>query len=110
MKDRFDLEQDIMTLWTTADDIKVIWESISDSTMRWSTDDICNVLLGLEQLVQARGDRCFNTFEQVMKLNDYADEDVKAMRNNFAYNLMEKDESTLCGHAMCKFKEAKDNE
>ena len=71
MKDRFDLEQDIMGLWQTSDDIKVIWESIADSDIKWSHDDVINVLLGLERLVHARGDRCFNTFTQVMELDQY---------------------------------------
>jgi len=96
MKDRFDLEADIMALWHTADDIKVIWESIYDSQINWTTDRIANVLLGLEELVNARADRCFNTFEQVYQLNQHAPEDVKELRKKVA--------STLCGTEECPYK------
>jgi len=103
MKDRFDLEQDIMCLWHTADDIKVIWESIYDSNIEWTQDRIANALLGLEELVNARADRCMNTFEQVYRLSAYASDDVKEARKKVASN--------LCGTKECpnKFKE-KDNE
>jgi len=103
MRDRFDLEQDIMNLWQTADDIKVIWESIYDSNITWDTDRIANALLGLQELVNARADRCFHTFEQVFKLNNYAPEEVKELRKQVA--------SSLCGTEECPYKsKEKDNE
>lgn len=89
MKDRFDLEQAIMELWHTAEDINTLYESYYDGRERWTEDRMANALLGLAELVNARGDKCMHIFEQVYKLNAYAGEDVKAMRKRFAEKLME---------------------
>ncbi len=88
-KDRFDLEQAIMELWHTSEDINTLYESYYDGRERWTEDRMANALLGLSELVNARGDKCFHVFEQVFKLNVYADEDVKAMRKRVAEKLLE---------------------
>lgn len=79
-KDRFDLEQDIMNVWNTADDIRILCESFYDSEMQWTQDRMANALIGLAELVDARADKCFRTFEQVFELNQYC-KDEQVLRN-----------------------------
>ena len=61
----FDLEQEIMKAWHVVDDIQLLNENVMETDM--STDDIANVLLGLEKLYNMRFEKVFNTFEEVCK-------------------------------------------
>lgn len=60
---RFDLEQAIMQLWSTADDIKTLY----DYHDTLSADDLANALLGLQQLANLRGQKALDLFEQFLK-------------------------------------------
>ncbi|NDH49537.1 MAG: hypothetical protein EBY41_03120 [Proteobacteria bacterium] len=61
----FDLEQEIMKAWHVVDDIDLLHENVIESDM--STDDIANVLLGLQSVYNMRFEKLFNTFEEVCK-------------------------------------------
>jgi hypothetical protein len=60
-----DLEQEIMKAWHVVDDIDLLLENVMETDM--STDDITNVLLGLEGVYSMRFQKLFNTFEEVCK-------------------------------------------
>jgi len=60
-----DLEQEIMKAWHVVDDIDLLYENVMETDM--STDDITNVLLGLESIYNMRFQKVFNTFEEVCK-------------------------------------------
>ena len=71
MKDRFDLEQDIMTLWSCADDLDKVAEYIVDhpdfkGLSAKHTDEIANLLFGLSKLMNLKGQICFETFEKLV--------------------------------------------
>ena len=61
----FDLEQEIMKAWHVVDDIDLLHENVIESDM--STDDIANVLLGLQSVYNMRFEKLFNAFEEVCK-------------------------------------------
>lgn len=66
-KNRFDLEQDIMTAWGTCEDIQLIYERFYDGHESMSVDDMANLLLGLKQMHQLRCEKLFETFEEIVK-------------------------------------------
>ena len=57
----FDLEQAIIRLWGTDEDIQLLYENVMEKNP--SQDDIANVLLGLKSILQMRGEKCFELFE-----------------------------------------------
>lgn len=61
----FDLEQEIMKAWHVVDDIQLLNENVMETNM--STDDIANVLLGLESIYNMRFQKVFNIFEELCK-------------------------------------------
>lgn len=66
---RFDLEQAIMALWGTVEDIQLIYEHYYEHHESMSVDDMANVLLGLQQLVHMRGQKTFDIFERIVREN-----------------------------------------
>ena len=61
----FDFEQEIMNAWHVVDDIQLLKENVMETDM--STDDIANILLGLEGVYNMRFQKLFDTFEEVCK-------------------------------------------
>ena len=62
MKNRFDLEQEIMDCWGVVDDIDIVYYKHAEAN-----DELANVLLGLKTLYQLKFERLFNTFEDCIK-------------------------------------------
>jgi hypothetical protein len=60
-----DLEQEIMKAWHVVDDIQLLYENVMETDM--STDDIANVLLGLESIYNMRFQKVFSLFDEVCK-------------------------------------------
>ena len=63
-KGRFDFEQDIFNCWRVVDDIKQLYEMVSDRNP--SIDDIANVLLGMQTLYHDRFDQLMTSYEQLI--------------------------------------------
>lgn len=64
MKNRFDLEQEILDTWKITNELRLINEALLDKNL--STDDISNMLIGLYTLYDLKFDQMFNTFETVV--------------------------------------------
>ena len=62
---RFELEQDILSCWNVTDDMKLLYTHVLEDDM--SKDAIANVLLGLVSLYDMKFDKCFKTFEAMLK-------------------------------------------
>ena len=73
MPTRFDLEQEIMSCWNVVDDIKVLHDKVANSNYFEGQDDICNFLLGIETIYQAKFDKMFDTFEKCLKRGEFRD-------------------------------------
>lgn len=64
--DRFDLEQDIMNCWQIKEDLDTFLHAYMDGP-KMSEDDVANVILGLSSLYQLKFQKCWDTFEQLLK-------------------------------------------
>ena len=64
MKDRFDMEQEVMKCWNVVDDLKVLHEGVLDRDL--TRDQISNILLGLGEIYQLRFEVLFDTFETMV--------------------------------------------
>ena len=93
MKDRFDLENDINALWSSASDLKTVTEMMYDSDFIYNSDRTFNVLYGLAEVIEAKLGRLEDTFCQVFELNQYSSEEIKEARGEFfdTYEKMAKD-------------------
>jgi len=68
--DRFDLEAQIMQSWSTADDIKLLSESIQDHSEEWNIDRIANALNGLLILHEVKSQKMFDIYEELVERGD----------------------------------------
>lgn len=64
--DRFDLEQQIMELWSTDKDIELLYEYVMDDEVL-DRDKVANALLGLSTMHNLKGQKLFKTFEHLVE-------------------------------------------
>ena len=64
-KDIFDLEQAIMSVWGTKEDLELLYSNVMDRNPEMTTDEIANTLLGIISLHSMRSEKCFDIFENV---------------------------------------------
>ena len=64
MKDRFDMEQEVMKCWNVVEDLKVLHEGVLERDL--TRDQISNILLGLGEIYQLRFEVLFDTFETMI--------------------------------------------
>ena len=72
MKDRFDLEQDIMNCWNVVEDLNLLYETLGNSPKYKDMpadleNEILNILLGMKSLYQMRFEHTWDTFEDLIK-------------------------------------------
>jgi len=78
MKNRFDLESDIMNCWTVVDDIDLLMQTIMDSPKfsgiePETCDRIANGLMGIKELYTMRFEKLWDTFEKALE-DEYRDQ------------------------------------
>jgi len=66
MSDRFDLEQQILDCWNFTTDLDLVFEQVMESE-KLDRDKLANIILGMKELYQLKFDKCFNTFETLVK-------------------------------------------
>jgi hypothetical protein len=67
MKDRFDLEQQILECWNVTTDIKHVTEYVLDAPLEPNREDkISNMLIGMEELYNLKFQKLFETFEKLI--------------------------------------------
>ena len=67
MRNLYDLEPEIMKVWSTVDDINsVIW-AMFDRQEAMSEDEMHNVLIGVRTLLQIRSEKLFNVYSELVK-------------------------------------------
>ena len=78
--DSFNLEEEIMNVWHTKDDLDAIAERVYDDPDGPMTEDqIGNVLIGLSELHDIRCKKLFNVFESMVKADCFKFEEVDRM-------------------------------
>jgi hypothetical protein len=70
MKDRFNLENEISTLYTFSDQLSLLSEGILEHDL--DTDQVVNVLEGLKVLVNLQTQKLHDTMSQCFKLDQYS--------------------------------------
>ena len=72
MKTRFDLEQDLLNLTGMTQDLDtLLWRIMDSPDGPLTEDDLANIIIGLRYTLQLRGDRLWDTFTQVFKVDQY---------------------------------------
>ena len=71
MKDRFDLEQEILKCWHVTDDIETVANTILDGPQDLSDDELWNILYGLKAMYDLKFETLFDTMTQVLRLDQY---------------------------------------
>lgn len=69
MKNRFDLEQEIMQCWSVVDDIERLRHYMCDKKM--TEDELDNYLLGLKTIYSVKFEQLFDTFEDCLQRNEF---------------------------------------
>lgn len=64
--DRFDLEQAILHAWSTKEDIDVFIEKYMDGPRPMTEDEVANYMIGLSTIHNARCEKVFAIFEQLV--------------------------------------------
>lgn len=68
MIDRFDLEQYIMQAWITSEDLDLFLWKLMDSPEKMSEDDIANMIIGIKALHDARMNKLWHCFEELLAM------------------------------------------
>lgn len=66
---RFDLEDQISSLFSVSDDLVLLSNSVLEDTL--SKDEIANILIGLSGIVNLRRNQLFDTMKQIFQLDEY---------------------------------------
>jgi hypothetical protein len=77
-KTRFDLEQDIMASWQTANDLELAYKFIAGGAFFKGMDSkhenkIANFLLGIHEMHEMRMNRLWSTFETLLEQGAFTD-------------------------------------
>jgi hypothetical protein len=65
---RFDFEQQIMECWNVTTDIRVVSEYLMDAPLEDNRQDkIANMLIGIEALYEAKFNKLFRSFEELVR-------------------------------------------
>ena len=72
MKNRFDLENEISSLYTFADQLGTLSEGIIEHNL--TNDDISNALEGLRVILNIQAQKLHDTMCQCFRLDDYNQE------------------------------------
>ena len=71
MSDRFDLEQDILRVWGTVEDLEIANKLVLDGAEPLTEDEISNIIMGIEQTLDLRCRKLWDTFCRVYELDGY---------------------------------------
>ena len=63
---RFDLEEALMNLDKVGEDIDTIIYAVGDSPTKYTEDQLLNMLIGIKQLHDARYEKAWNVFEELV--------------------------------------------
>ena len=64
---RFDLEEAIMNLWSSDQDVDTLFKYYYDRQGKVDVEEVANALLGIKQLIHMRGMLAFELFEKLIK-------------------------------------------
>jgi methyl coenzyme M reductase gamma subunit len=68
---RFDLEEKIMAVWSTKEDVALLLRQHCDRAEPMTEDEVQNALLGIETLMEMRCQELWDCFTEVFELRTY---------------------------------------
>jgi hypothetical protein len=84
---KIDLEQAIMTVWSTADDLKLFSEAYYDGERVMTVDETFNHMEGIRCMLELRMEKLYDTYKRKFELDQYCTDPVKlAQREAFLNN------------------------
>ena len=72
MRDEVDLEQKIMQIWSTKEDLMLLFKAYGDFPEKMSEDDVMNAILGIASIHELRCQDLFNAYKRQFKLDEWA--------------------------------------
>jgi len=75
--DRFELEQDIMRLYSICEDIDLFLQQHIDGPRAFTEDEVWNILHGLRTMHELRINRVNEGLNKVLELNEYCTDPAK---------------------------------
>jgi hypothetical protein len=64
---QFDLEQQIMAMWGTKEDLELFLEAYMDNPGKMTEDEVHNIVYGIACMHDLKSDKAFRTFESLLK-------------------------------------------
>lgn len=90
MKDRFDLEQEIMQIMSFKEIVDTLVWRVLDSVEPLSEDRIANALIGLSEMLDHHNVKMMDTLTQCFRLNEYSKQLPEAKAPNLGDLLRQK--------------------
>jgi len=75
---RFDLEQDIMQLYNTSEDLDLFLKAYIDGETPMTEDKVWNIVYGIKCMQVLRADKVLDGMARVLKLDQYRESDLTA--------------------------------
>jgi len=75
-KTRFDLEQDLLSLNSTTDDLDNFLQMYYDAPTKMTEDDIYNYVFGIRNVLKLRFEKAWDTYLQHFELDAYAKNNI----------------------------------
>lgn len=90
-KNRFDMEQDILSIWDLKKDLETFLELYCDRPKPMTEDEVYNYVYGIANTLDLRIERLWDSFCQCFLLDEYAtDEAMEARQKVFESNFEQK--------------------
>ena len=80
---RFDLEEAMSNLHQIGEDIETIIYAIGDSPIKYTEDQLLNMLIGIKQLHDTRYQKMWNVFEQLIENKTITNKNVDCDFDDF---------------------------
>jgi hypothetical protein len=86
----YDLEDAIMKVWQTSDDLNMFFKHHGDHPKPMTEDEVSNMILGIKNLHDMRMEFLFDLYKKHFKLDEYCeDPEVIALRERVLGNKVE---------------------
>lgn len=84
---QFKMEEAIMRVWGTSDDLEDFINEYYEGESRMTEDEVFNVIWGLKEMHDIRVKRLYDVFKRTFQLDEYAPDEIKELREQFFKSL-----------------------
>ena len=82
---QFDLEQQIMSMWGTKEELELFLDAYMDGPAEMTEDEVHNIVYGIACMHNLKSDKAFRTFESLLKAFRAEREDRDIYTRNEAF-------------------------